>query len=139
MATYSTTCGPYSNGYWLIDNSHYTSQSGFTYLFLNVSTPVMPLYWLGRMVISSSGSISYYVDTSSNIQISYHTTGGSFIQVGKNTTKYTFATVIMMTMSMNPSSSWIMYRTMNILCFSNGHISKMVNSIIHYSMSFYWL
>ena len=67
----STSGGPYGNGYWLINVSNYTSQSGFTYLFLNISVPVVPIYWLGRVAISSGGSASYYPDMSYNVQLSF--------------------------------------------------------------------
>ena len=81
MNPYTTTGGPYSNGFWLIDISRYTSQSGFTYLTVNISAPVVPLYWLGRISVNSSGAMAFYSDTQSNIALSYYTTGGSFIQV----------------------------------------------------------
>ena len=71
LAPYTTTGGPYSNGYWLINVSKYTSQTGFIYLFLNISQPTVPIYWLGRVVISSGGSASYYPDLSYNVQVSY--------------------------------------------------------------------
>ena len=67
----STSGGPYGNGYWLINVSNYTSQSGFTYLFFNISVPVVPIYWLGRVAISSGGSASYYPDMAYNVQLSF--------------------------------------------------------------------
>ena len=67
----NTSGGPYGNGYWLINVSNYTSQSGFSYLFLNISVPVVPIYWQGRVVISSGGSMSTYADIGYNVQLSF--------------------------------------------------------------------
>jgi len=71
IAPTSTSGGPYGNGYWLINVSNYTSQSGFSYLHLNISVPIVPIYWLGRVAISSGGSASYYPDMSYNVQLSF--------------------------------------------------------------------
>ena len=76
-----TTGGPYGNGFWLIDVSKYTSQNGFSYLFLNLSQPIVPIFWQGRVVISSGGSMSTYADVGYNVQLAYYTTGGYYIQI----------------------------------------------------------
>ena len=69
--------GPYGNGYWLIDIQNYVNQSGFSYLFLNVSVPSIPLAWCGRIVIAN-GSMSTYVDYGVNVQISLGTLSGRY-------------------------------------------------------------
>ena len=84
--SYATTGGPFSTGYWLTDISKYVSQSGYTYLTFNVSSPTLNFVWLGRVAVSSSGVMAQYVDYSSNVQLNYNTTGGNFLQVTCSTT-----------------------------------------------------
>ena len=81
LAPTSTTGGPYGNGYWLINIGQYTALSGFTYLFLNLSQPLVPIFWQGRVVISSGGSMNTYADVGYNVQLAYYTSGGTFIQI----------------------------------------------------------
>ena len=54
LPPYSTTGGPYSNGYWLIDIS--------PKITIRIYMAASAIYWFERIVIASSGSASYYSD-----------------------------------------------------------------------------
>ena len=85
---YTLNGSPYGNTAWYIDIHDYVTQDGWPYLFLNIRCSGH-FWWMGRVIITNSNSISNYADMGTNIQLGFATSNGRYqIQVSSPDANY---------------------------------------------------
>ena len=85
---YTLNGSPYGNTAWYIDIHDYVTQDSWPYLFLNIRCSGH-FWWMGRIIITNSNSISNYADMGTNIQLGFATSNGRYqIQVSSPDANY---------------------------------------------------